>query len=121
RMPDAPLHVADLPAGVVLVPGAIELLGCFPELYDEVAREVLRLGFASFFTPEADKGGLVVAHDDPGVRAADEPTPLYNPSVRHFHFSMLYFQYNLISTRWKWRSQLLSAQIDELRWLAHTR
>src|SRR5215831_11256898 len=27
RMPDPALHVADLPAGVALVPGAIELLG----------------------------------------------------------------------------------------------
>jgi hypothetical protein len=31
-MPDPTLHVADLPAGVALVPGAVELLGCPPEL-----------------------------------------------------------------------------------------
>src|SRR5436853_6943910 len=28
RMPDAALHVPDLPSGVALVPGAVELLGC---------------------------------------------------------------------------------------------
>jgi hypothetical protein len=31
-MPDPALHVADLPAGVALIPGAVELLGCPPEL-----------------------------------------------------------------------------------------
>ena len=29
-MPDAPLHVADLPAGVALVPGAVESLRSLP-------------------------------------------------------------------------------------------
>ena len=28
--------------------------------------------FAALFPPEAKKGGLVVAHDDPGVGAADK-------------------------------------------------
>src|SRR6516164_7256536 len=71
-MPDATLHVADLPAGVALIPGAIELLGCSPKLHYEVAREVLRLGLASFLPPQRDQGGLVVAHDDSGVRAPYE-------------------------------------------------
>jgi hypothetical protein len=66
-MLDSALHVADLPAGVALVPGAIELLGCSTELHDEVAREVLRLGLASFLPPKLNQGGLVVAHDDPGI------------------------------------------------------
>src|SRR5437588_59218 len=51
RMPDPALHVADLPAGIALVPGAIELLGCSPELYDEVAREVFPRGLAAFLAP----------------------------------------------------------------------
>src|SRR5262249_62172354 len=46
-----PLHVADLPAGVALVPGAIELLGCPSELHDEIAGEVLRLDLASLLAP----------------------------------------------------------------------
>jgi len=74
-MPDPALHVADLPAAVALIPRAIELLGCSPELHDEVAREVLRLGLAPFFAPQAHQGGLIVTHDDPGIRAADEKAP----------------------------------------------
>jgi hypothetical protein len=71
-MPDASLHVPDLPAGVALVPGAIERLGCSPQLNDEVAREVLRLGLASLLPPKPNKGRLVAAHDGAGVRAADK-------------------------------------------------
>ena len=71
-MPHPTLHVADLPAGIALVPGAIEVLGCRPELHDEVAGQVLRLGLAAFLAPQADQGGFIAAHDDPGVRAADE-------------------------------------------------
>jgi hypothetical protein len=62
-MPDAPLHVADLSAGVALVPGAVELLGCSPELHDEVTREVLRLRLASFLAPKPDQSGFIAAHD----------------------------------------------------------
>ena len=47
-MPDLALHVADLPAGVALIPGAIEVLGRPSELHDEVAGQVLRFGLASF-------------------------------------------------------------------------
>jgi hypothetical protein len=73
-MPDPALHVADLPAGVALVPGAIELLGRPSELHDEIARQVVRLGLAPFFAPQAYQGGLIVAHDDAGIRAANERT-----------------------------------------------
>jgi len=76
-MPDPALHVSDLPAGVALVPRAIEFLSCSPELHDKVAREVLRLGLASFFAPQADQGGLVVAHDDSGVRAPYERAAVF--------------------------------------------
>jgi hypothetical protein len=75
-MPDPALHVADLPAGVALVPGAIELLGCSPELHDEIAGEVLRLGLASFFSPQTDQGRLIAAHDYAGVGAADETSAI---------------------------------------------
>jgi hypothetical protein len=65
------------------VPGAIELLGCPPELHDEVAREVLRLGLAPFFAPEPDQGGFIVAHDDPCVRAADEKAAFKSHNPGH--------------------------------------
>ena len=43
-----------------------------PELHDQVAGQVLRLGLAPFLAPKADQGRFITAHDDPGVRAADE-------------------------------------------------
>src|SRR2546430_2701583 len=66
------LHVPDLSAGVALVPGAVEVLGCSPELHDEVAREILWLGLASFLAPEPDQGGFIAAHNDSGVGATNE-------------------------------------------------
>ncbi len=71
-MLDPPLDGRDHLAGVALVPVPIERFGHDPELHDQVAREVLWFGFAALFAPEAEEGGFVVAHDDPGVRAADE-------------------------------------------------
>ena len=62
----------DPPAGIALVPGAVEVLGRRPELHDEVAGQVLRLGLAPFLAPEADEGRFIAAHDDPGVRAAEQ-------------------------------------------------
>ena len=71
-MLDAALDVRDAPAGVTLVPGAVEFLGRSPELHDEVAGQVLRISLAALFAPQTDEGRLVAAHDDAGVRAADE-------------------------------------------------
>ena len=71
-MLDLALDVCDAPAGVALVPGAIELLGGGAELYEQVAGQVLRLRLATLLTPKLDQGCFVVAHNDPGVRAADE-------------------------------------------------
>ena len=48
-----------------------------PELDDEVAGQVLRLDLAALFLPQPDQGGFIVAHDDPGVRAADEIAAVY--------------------------------------------
>ena len=71
-MPDLALHVADLSAGVALVPAPIELLGCPSELHDEITGEVLRLGLPPLLAPQADQGGFIGAHDDAGIRSADE-------------------------------------------------
>ena len=72
RMKDLPLHVGDDLAGIALVPVPVEVLGHGAELDDQVGGQVLGLDFAAFFPPEPEQGGLVIAHDDPGVRAADE-------------------------------------------------
>ena len=72
RMEHLPLHLGDDLAGIALVPVPVEVLGHGAELDDQVAGQVLRLDLAALFPPEPEQGGLVVAHDDPGVRAADE-------------------------------------------------
>jgi hypothetical protein len=41
-------------------------------LHKEIAGQILRLSFPTFFAPEAYKGVFVAAHDDPGVRTADK-------------------------------------------------
>src|SRR5215470_1670410 len=66
------LNIPNLPAAVALIPRAIEILGNPPELHDEVAGKVLWLGLAPLLPPKVGQGRLVTAHDDPGVRAADE-------------------------------------------------
>ena len=48
----------------------VEVLGDDAELDHQVAGKVLRFGFAALFLPEPQKRRLIVAHDDPGVRAA---------------------------------------------------
>jgi hypothetical protein len=69
-----PLHISDPPAGVALVPASIELLRGRPELYNQIARKVLRVCLAALLTPKADHGRLVVTHDNAGIGAADEGT-----------------------------------------------
>ena len=71
-MPDAALDIGEDLAGIALVPAPVEVLGDDPELDDEVAGKVLRLDLAALLPPQPHQGGLVIAHDDPGVRAADE-------------------------------------------------
>ncbi len=74
-MLDPPLDRRDDLAGVALVPVPIESFGHDPELHDEVAGKVLRFGLAALLPPEAEEGSFIIAHDDPGVRAADEGSP----------------------------------------------
>jgi hypothetical protein len=75
-VPDAVLDVGDPSSSVALVPGAVELLGGGPKLHDEVPGQVLRLGLTTFLPPEPHQSGFIGAHDDPGVGAADEGTPI---------------------------------------------
>ena len=72
RMLNPALDVADDPSGIALIPAAVERLGGDAELDDEIVAEVLWLGLAALFLPQPDQRGFVRAHDDPGVRAAEE-------------------------------------------------
>jgi hypothetical protein len=56
----------------------VQLLGHGAELNQEVAGQVLRLNLAPLFLPEPEQRRLVVPHDGPGVRAADEGSAVGN-------------------------------------------
>jgi hypothetical protein len=88
-MEHPPLHLGDDLAGIALIPVPVELLGDGAELDNEVSREILGLDFAAFLPPEPEQGVPVVAHDDPGVRAADEAAPVrirFCPAIRFLAF-----------------------------------
>ena len=68
-------------AGVAFVPVPVEGLGHDPELDDEVAGEVLGFDLAALLPPQADEGGFVIAHDGPGVRAADELAAIFGGAL----------------------------------------
>jgi hypothetical protein len=83
-MLDLALDVGDAPAGVALVPGAVELLSGRAKLHNEVRGQVLRLGLATLLAPELDQCRFAIAHDDPGVRTAEEHSSVRTgfPQVR---------------------------------------
>ena len=75
-MPDLALNISkDLP-GICLIPAPVQLLGRNAKLDDEIARQVLRLDLAALFPPEPEEGGFIIAHNDPGVGAADKIAPI---------------------------------------------
>src|SRR5262249_33854413 len=96
-MLDLALHVSDAPAGVTLVPRAVELFGRGPQLHNEVAGQVFRIGFTAFLTPELDQGRFVTTHNDPGVGPTDEGPPMQSPGkFGMLHFSA-YYLFHIIS------------------------
>jgi hypothetical protein len=75
------LDIADGAAGIALIPVSIEVLGDSSELHGEVAGEVFRADFSSLLSPEADESSFIIAHNDSGVRAADESPPIQSPGM----------------------------------------
>jgi hypothetical protein len=71
-MPHPLLDVPDVVARVALIPGAVERLGGSPELHHEIAGEVLGVGLAAFLAPKAQQSSFILAHNDAGIRSADE-------------------------------------------------
>ena len=71
-MPDLPLDIRNDLTGIGLVPAPVQVLGNHAELDNEIAGQVFGFDFAALFPPEPEQGGLVVAHDNPSVRAANE-------------------------------------------------
>jgi hypothetical protein len=76
RVLDPPLDILDDLAGVSLVPAPVEVLRDRPELDGQVVRKILWVGLPAFLAPQTQQAGFVAAHDDAGIRAADEPTAI---------------------------------------------
>src|SRR5205807_8350368 len=76
RMSDLFLNVDDHLSGIGLIPAPVQLLGRIAKLNHEIARQVLGLGFAALLPPEPNKGALVLAHNNVGVRSSYEVATL---------------------------------------------
>jgi hypothetical protein len=81
-MMDFTLDVDDQLARIGLIPAPIQVFCRKTELDNEIARQVLRFDLTALFAPKPDQGGFVVAHDDPGIRAANEGAPVYSVESR---------------------------------------
>jgi hypothetical protein len=62
--------------GVALVPAPVEILRDRPKLDSQVVRQILRLNLAALLPPKPQQGSLIVTHNDPGIRAANEGAPV---------------------------------------------
>jgi hypothetical protein len=80
RMPDSPLDIDKYLPGIGLIPAPIEVLGHNPKLDQEIAGQVRRFDLAPLFPPEPHERTLIIAHNDSGIRAADEITVLWSLS-----------------------------------------
>jgi hypothetical protein len=81
-MLDFSLHVLDGVAGVALIPAPVEVLGDGSKLHNQIVGEVFRFNLAALFPPQPNQGGLVIAHNHPGIGSADAGTAVNLP--RHF-------------------------------------
>jgi hypothetical protein len=80
------LDVTDPVARVEFVPATVEVFGDQAELDDQDGGRIDRSPLPALFAPEAVKGLLVLAHDDPGVRAADGVAAIYQLChLSHIH------------------------------------
>jgi hypothetical protein len=77
---DLLLNIGDDLACIGLEPAPVQAFGGQSKLDDQVAREVLRLDFTAFLAPKREQSALIIAHDDPGVGAADEIAPISIPA-----------------------------------------
>jgi hypothetical protein len=69
---DLALNVGKDLSRIGLIPASVQVLRGKAELDNEVAGEVLWLNLTPLLPPQPQKGGLIAAHNDPGIRAADE-------------------------------------------------
>ena len=70
------LNIDDHLTGTGFIPAAIEVFGGEAKLDDEIAGQIFGLDLSPLLPPEPDQRLLIIAHDDPGIRAADEVAPV---------------------------------------------
>src|SRR5262245_46437946 len=78
------LPVADPMARLALVPGEVERFRCEPQLDNEFTGQILRLCLTPLLAPQPGERGLVAAHDNAGVGAADEMAAVAPRSCEYF-------------------------------------
>ena len=71
------LQATDHLPGLALVPTPIELFGGLAELYRQIIGKVGWIDLAPLLPPQPNQRGLVVAHDDAGIRPTNETAPIY--------------------------------------------
>ena len=87
-MPNPPLNVGNHVTRVGLIPASVKVLGYDSELDDKVAGEIFGLDLAAFFAPQPKQRILVIAHDDPGVGAADKVAAVLLCTYEHLGFQI---------------------------------
>jgi hypothetical protein len=83
-MSDVPLYVCKDLSRIGLVPAPVKVLGHNAKLNYEIAGQVFRLNLSTLPVPQTEEGGFIIAHDDPGIRAADEVAAVLPPDASQF-------------------------------------
>jgi DNA-binding XRE family transcriptional regulator len=95
-MESPPLYVRNEVASIPLVPIAIQLLRRGAELDDEFPGQILGLDFTTLFPPKPVQPVSVIAHDYPGVRAADERASIRRHIGKFTRHAIIPFDSSLI-------------------------
>ena len=66
------LHVGDKLPRLGLVPAPVQVFRGKTELDRQIPRQILGLDLAPLLPPKPQQSSLVIAHNDPGVGAADK-------------------------------------------------
>jgi hypothetical protein len=72
RVSEVLLDVSDGAASIAFVPAPIQVLRDDPKLDEQISGQVLRLKLAALFAPKPNERGLIIAHDNAGVRTANK-------------------------------------------------
>jgi hypothetical protein len=91
------LDIGDTLAGIHFVPAAVEVFRRQAKLDGQDIRKVLRSLFSALFPPKTQQCLLVLAHDDPGVGAADKVAAIkFGSSFDHLIISPKWLGFPLL-------------------------